>query len=297
MTEHDGVDEALTQAARVVLTSAARVGETLARVMQAHYRRAAETGRANEASYLAQRAAEQQNARTAYVPVDDPRWWERATPNEIAEAYTMAVAWRGQDLRAAEAAKVIEDRVQQRHGLDLASLTDTERGPALEHAEEQLKNTQPLTSERALADLAAAEAADRAASEHDTREHATPDPVEAGYEARAEDQHLGERDGAYAAAERETSAATATEMSTPESSPTEPGWDSPERRLATREQLTAQGHRPDAVEARMLADTAQAQPAEAIGRTAAPTQTRARAGRGQTPGKSVGRQQQRGLTR
>lgn len=291
MSQHsDGLDETIEQSLRVAMTTAARVGEVLARVRHQLQERAASESTERARALGSRLDSERQAARATYGRVDDPAWWQTATPDQVAESYTLARAWREADPSAEHAARSIETTIQQRHGLDLASLNADERGPALMHAEQQLAKGTNFDQSRAVRDLVAAEAADQAAAEHARREDNAVTVAAVGSENTQEHGHLSDRDNARAGA-------TAAEADVDAGKGPAAEWDSHERRAQTEEQLRSNGHPENAVEARMLADYAQARPAEDIVRDNKPPRAQARKGRGQSPGQGQNRQKQRTITR
>jgi len=275
MSDDDGLDEALMQAVRVAMTSAARVGEALMRVRQDQQRQAAAPSTESARALSARLAAEQAAARTAYRGVDDPRWWDQATPENAAEMYATATAWREVDPEADRARGRLEDEVKRRYGVDVTGLDGNQVGPALADAEQRLRQEGGYDKQRAARDLAAADRADRAAGRHAGNGAESTDPAAVATEKYEERAATSERDDALGRADQR--------------------WDSAGRREATADELREKNIPAEAIEARMLADTSQAKPATAVTKQKPPKATKARAARGQSVAKQ--RDVERGLSR
>lgn len=118
----DGVDDAFDQSLRSAITVASRVGEPLARQREQRQRdRAAaeqQQARELEARYEAERAA----ARARMRLTEQPQWWDKATPEAIAENYAVAVAWKDDDDVARTAAERIRQEAKPRYGIDVDSV-------------------------------------------------------------------------------------------------------------------------------------------------------------------------------
>lgn len=123
MSESDGVEETVSQTMRVAVTAAARAGEALMRLRQAESQRAAEESQARAQELQERLDAEMLAARTAYRGVDDPAWWASASPQDVANAYETATAWRDVDEEAARVQARIEAEVLERYGVNLDATT------------------------------------------------------------------------------------------------------------------------------------------------------------------------------
>jgi colicin import membrane protein len=121
--ESDGVQEALAGAVRVALTSAGMAGERLARRRQEQLRRitlAAE----DEARILGARfEAERALARAALSGIVAEDWWRSARPEQIADAWQTATAWRDHDRELARAHAQMAVQLSERYGIDSSTLT------------------------------------------------------------------------------------------------------------------------------------------------------------------------------
>ena len=122
MDERDEVHEALTDTVRTGATVLTQIAAQVARSGEA---RAADSARRAErdARDLQDRAAAARDAaRLSYATVTDPAWWDRARPEQIADAYAAATAWRGSDPVAEHAVPVLERELHARYGIDPADV-------------------------------------------------------------------------------------------------------------------------------------------------------------------------------
>lgn len=115
----DGVGEAFDDQLRIALTIASQFGERIARLREqlARQREAAATQQTREleARFEAERGA----VRASLAPVQQPEWWDQATPEDIAGAHETATAWRDYDDVANSAQTRIRDEVRERYGIDV----------------------------------------------------------------------------------------------------------------------------------------------------------------------------------
>ncbi|WP_104131463.1 hypothetical protein [Cryobacterium sp. M91] len=115
----DGVGEAFDDQLRIALTIASQFGERIARLREqlARQREAAATQQTREleARFEAERGA----ARASLAPVQQPEWWNQATPEDIAGAHETATVWRDYDDVANSAETRIRDEVRERYGIDV----------------------------------------------------------------------------------------------------------------------------------------------------------------------------------
>ncbi|GEA89073.1 hypothetical protein [Cellulomonas cellasea] len=119
MVDSDGVEELLDESARAAVMVASQVAEPLRR-MVADERREAQARAEERARDLEQRvAAERAAARAELAVVAHEDWWDKATQQDIARAWTVATAWAPLDKDAAAAAQTIRTQAQTRYGVDL----------------------------------------------------------------------------------------------------------------------------------------------------------------------------------
>jgi len=122
MSEHDEMTHAgreFGQLFRMGLQVAARLGEQMARAREQSQRDA--QARSDQAAREAtQRLTAERTAAEAQLrPVLGERWWDDRKPEQIADSYQQARAWRDHSPLAAQAADRIRDEVQTRYGIDV----------------------------------------------------------------------------------------------------------------------------------------------------------------------------------
>lgn len=248
-TDADGIDDAMEATLRVALTAAARVGERVARQREQEARDAQAASEQEAREFQARLHSERSAARAALAPVHRAEWWERAEPADVARAWETAVAWRSLDVDAQRAADHIRDQVRGRYGLDVD-------------------------------DLGADEGAVRAALE---RRGVEAEPVGEGERAR-DQREWGEAVGVW------VDDAEPQEEVSPDGGDLEPvgveaSYDSAQRREELAASVARSADR-ETVDARVVADTHQARPAQeavaaAPGRAARAKRSRGAPGRAQ----------------
>lgn len=232
MSETDEIGQALTGAATTAVSSTAYVAQT---VMQKA--RAATLERARQVQEEARAAqerlaAERQSARAVLAVVDQPTWWQGATPRNAIDLADLAAAWAPHDEHAARYGRTIEEGARNRWG---ASLDELRARP----------DASAAAGERTAASLDVADAQTLTAAA-DELERQAKDAV---------DEHAAETALDEAAADRADAGAA---------------WDSAERRQDLAASLERIDNR-TAVDARLTADLDQGMPpaaAAAAGRAA-----------------------------
>lgn len=250
--ETDGIEEAFDGQIRVLVTAAGQVGERIARAREDALRRA-QAATEQEARELRSRIeAEHRTARVELGNVHRSDWWDRATPEQIANTYQLARAWSQDDPEAVRAEQRIRDEVRTRYGVDV---NDTSADP--QAVREAVERAEEAEAARLMAE---ADRADRAAEHHrDAAEH-EPDP-----EQRAEAREQAEQHQAHADAARADA---------------QPLYDSAERREATARDLESKGIDREVVATKMQADVSQAKPATEATKATSARAPRARKNRG-----------------
>lgn len=274
MSEHNdadgGVHEDVDTAMRTALTVAMQLADKMARLRE-ELARDAQRRDTDAARELAARfEAERGVAMSQVDVVNRPEWWNDASVQDIAQVTETAGSWRGFDPRAEAAMETIGREVQDRHGVDVASLIADERARAGEERTEAVQL------------VAEADRLDRAA---DTRSQDAPNDVQdvaAGLEAQAlayeaaaarggdeqgrtpeQLQELASDARNQAQLHRDTPASEpAAADSTANAARADAGnrYDSSERREAFAKSL--EGHAtPEQIAVRMRADVDQARPA------------------------------------
>lgn len=165
MSDNDGVDELIEGGMRLAVTSAARVGETLARLRQQLQERSAAESEQSAREMATRIQAEMSAARTSYRGVDDPRWWDNARPEEVASMYRTAAAWRDVDPEAARVEQHMAQEVRTRYDVDVRTVDTSTLGPQMTTASEELSRRGTVDMVEATTLLAAAERADHQRSE------------------------------------------------------------------------------------------------------------------------------------
>jgi len=160
----DGVGEAFDDQLRIALTIASQFGERIARLREqlSRQREAAATQQTREleARFEAERGA----VRASLAPVQQPEWWDQATPEDIAGAHETATAWRDYDDVANSAKTRIRDEVRERYGIDVdapgadpvavaAALQDAERDRDQARAQRERAGEERTASQLLLADV------------------------------------------------------------------------------------------------------------------------------------------------
>lgn len=286
MSESDGIDEAIEGQLRLLLTTAGQIGERLARLREENARRA-EAASLQETRELRTRIeAEKRLALTDLGNVHRADWWDRAEPQQVANAYESARAWSGEAPEAAQAEHRIRDEVRSRYGIDVqntgadpaavqAALTRAaaDRGNAgaeRSRAAREAAEAHQLTQE--------AERSDRYAQEHRSSAAQPAEGLSLEQDHGAENQQSSDE---RAAAVREQAHADGTHAAAA------PEYDSAERREATAADLEARGIDRDVAATRMRSDVSQARPATAATQGAGKPITKVR----KVGAKSIQRQQ------
>lgn len=118
----DGIDEAFEAALRVGLTAAGRMAERVAREREQQQRDAQARSEQEARELQARLDSERAAARAALAPVEQEQWWHSARPEEIADAWQTANAWKDSDAEAQRATDRIRRELQERHGIDTSQL-------------------------------------------------------------------------------------------------------------------------------------------------------------------------------
>lgn len=254
MSESDGIEDVFEHHLQVAVQGAARMGEMIA-YQRAGQARQAEATSVQEARELqARRAAEWQAARADLAATTRAEWWDRATVEDIANAYQTASAWAPVEAEAGRYRDSMRDQIRTRYGVDVEGAVD--EAAVARRIKEELGRQAEAERTRANAEIAEAaalmehaERVDRAAEERDDRAQ------------RLEADQLRDDSGLV--------------------------YDSAERRDALAEELRRKGVDGKAVEARLTADVGHAKPASEALKTKAsrraPRATKSRAaGRSRT---------------
>jgi hypothetical protein len=104
---------------RTLVTAAAGVAEKRAQRREAEQREAARQSDLARHAFEERVRAEREIAYLIYRNVERDRWWERATPNDIANIIEVAGTWAKTDPRAQAALNRIKEELHHRYGIDL----------------------------------------------------------------------------------------------------------------------------------------------------------------------------------
>lgn len=116
----DGVDDAFESTGRTLMMVAMQMGEKFGRLREELARNAAARDDAAAKEMSARFDAERGAARAELRVIEQPEWWDRATPQDIARVLETAETWKGLDDTAARASERIEREVRDRHGVDVS---------------------------------------------------------------------------------------------------------------------------------------------------------------------------------
>jgi hypothetical protein len=112
---------------RTLVTAAAGVAEKRAQRREAEQREAARQSDIARHAFEERMRAEREIAYLIYRNVERDRWWERATPKDIADTVEVAGTWATTDPRAQAALNRVKEELRHRYGIDLQdSATPTE---------------------------------------------------------------------------------------------------------------------------------------------------------------------------
>ena len=124
MVEHepDGVNETFQAAARVAITAGGLMAERMTRAREQAMRDAQAQSEQHTRELQTRIDAERAAARASLRPVDRDRWWEQASSEQLGVAWETANAWRDVDADAARTVDHIRDQLRSRYAIDPESL-------------------------------------------------------------------------------------------------------------------------------------------------------------------------------
>lgn len=129
----DGVDDAFESTGRTAMMVAMQMGEKFGRLREELVRNAAARDDAAAKEMSARFDAERGAARAELRVVEQPEWWDRATPQDVARVIETAETWKGLDDTALRASERIEHEVRDRYDVDVNDFREgipTERARA-----------------------------------------------------------------------------------------------------------------------------------------------------------------------
>lgn len=129
MSDNDGIDDALRNAAQLTAGMLARLGETQSRAAQQHaveQERAIRAASTQDEQQIRQAAGQEQAALARLQLVHDPNWWAAATITQVGDTWQIADAYRGhQDADAAR--EVMTREITNHWGVALEAQADLVR--------------------------------------------------------------------------------------------------------------------------------------------------------------------------
>jgi hypothetical protein len=260
--ESDGITETVEDLIRVGLLLGVRLAERRARTREAQLHQAArqslDAAERERARQLQQRAS----ALASLEGVNSPAWWDHASATDIRDAWTVAREYQSEEPRAARAVWTITDQLNDRYGLDLADVDPAALGqhPQLpEHA--TLTHDELRDYDRLLRRQAATLQAELGTAPDDRRAELNARLADIAELRELIDQELG--DAAHTATDRHQEARELADAQLAAGGANVGEhftYDTAERRRQLADRLETLGATPEAVEAVVLTDTAQAEP-------------------------------------
>lgn len=241
--ESDGVGESFDEQMRMVTMAAMQVGQRFSQ-QRAERMRQAQQESQQQAQQLQQRMeAERRVAVAELSVVQNSEWWREAGPQDVADKYATAHAWKDESPEVARHEERMRQELKERYGIDPSrddgQGIDTNRLREEIHRLEERQGS-PERAEAAQAD-GLSDAARQRGHENDNRAAVETDPQE--------EQRL------RAEAERERN------QSARHSGDAASAYDSASRRDATAEKMRSAGGDAEQVNTAMRADQAQGAPA------------------------------------
>ncbi|MCA1679746.1 MAG: hypothetical protein LC777_12755 [Actinobacteria bacterium] len=147
MAEHepDGVNETFQAAARVAITAGGVMAERIMRAREQAMRDAQAVSEQHARELQARMDSERAAARSELRPVRTERWWDEATAEQMGVAWETANAWRDVDRDAAATVDHMRDQLRGRYAIEPDSL-DADPG-AVQDALERRERALRLASE------------------------------------------------------------------------------------------------------------------------------------------------------
>jgi hypothetical protein len=306
---HSGeVEGELEGVLRTLIAAAGRMGENIARAREEAARKAEAESTQKARELQAQYEQERALARAQVQPINEPAWWDRARPEDIAHAYETTAAWKDNDPALAQAHAHMRDELHKRYWIDVDDIGADPRRVAQalneRQAASQLIPVQGFPDwERREADqlIKAADHHDRAAesARSDAQRGELPLPLPLTEAERAANEALVEtwtaKGRSQGASEPGADAGeSVVAVGAEESAASEvrnagrATWDSAERRDGHAEHMAAQGVDPVAIQAQYGADVSNAKHPRA-----AVTTTRGAAKARKASPKAMGSQRER----
>lgn len=248
MSDNDGIDDALRNAAQLTAGMLARLGEAQSRATQQHAidQEHAVTAASTRAEYeISQAAAQEQVAMARLQLVHDPNWWAAATTTQVGNTWQIADAYRGrQDADAAR--EVMTREITTRWGVTPEADTDSAAVLGL------LEQTEHDRKQESVEELRAEQDRNRGRAIEDEAGHQDRHAQRANSPAELRSETVTGTDGVV-----EVEQAQAREEGLDQHSAD--GYDSAEQRQTRAEGYSKSGDQ-HATQARILADEVNALP-------------------------------------
>lgn len=276
----DGVDDAFESTGRTAMMVAMQLGEKFGRLREELARNSAARDDAAAKEMSARFDAERGAARAELHVIEQPEWWDRATPQDVARVIETAETWKGLDDTAARAAERIEHEVRDRYGVDVNEFRSGATSDRA-HSEREVTEAALLLAEADRLDRDASEQSrdgtandsrsdfvrdleDRA-MEYERRADAGGDDTNTPEELRELATDARSQAQLYRDMDEATQSARTQQAPTPEAQANRAQagvvYDSAERRRATAQQMESAGVPAEDVRVRARVDAGQAQPA------------------------------------
>lgn len=279
--EPDGIEDALGNHTRIIMTTIAQVGTDLARQREAALaRQVQEQQRAVRAEHErldALRAA----GRAELAPVHSPEWWDRSTAEQVGRAWAIATTWEREDPSAAAAATRLQEEARRRYGVDLRQLPTVDPREVGNQLDRGLDTLAERHEAQRLLNEAREERGDAATSETDA------DHMQG--EAREERELRDTAPHRHEAAEHGVRADDRQDEAEAKGDKAEHAYDSAERREALAGELQRRGIEPELVTTRVRTDLSNGQPPVAAVTHGRRGTARPRRRRGFDTGRDLGR--------
>nr|WP_176705830.1 hypothetical protein [Arthrobacter sp.]AXV46419.1 hypothetical protein pA40H2_p64 [Arthrobacter sp.] len=175
------VEDVLEGMMRQSLAAGSQLAEQVARARQQYLRNV--TQQTEQATIEAQRslAADRAVMQSVLVPTARDAWWDKAQPEQIAQAHVLAEAWKDYDPAALEASEKITSEVKSRYGIDTSDMQGDsgymkDYLAVQQRAEAAMKEAKEHAEAMALVEAAQAEQINRHAAElkDELKRHSVP---------------------------------------------------------------------------------------------------------------------------
>lgn len=137
-SESDNVEQAVDGAFRSAVTQAAALGRMVAQLREQQQQRATRQEEAMTAELQRRYDAERQYASVMLSQADHDGWWNTASTQRVASVVATAQAWKDRDPEIAKLASRVDSRIQARWGIKPSARIDALSPEQRRHEAEQL---------------------------------------------------------------------------------------------------------------------------------------------------------------